>query len=131
MKKNLLALVLCVVMAGVMVTGCGGDSLPSASEVTFSAEPEYVPNTDYDKFTVIEFTIEDANATFPVTVSSSKDDSEMELHFNFFGDEQLVIVKKSGDTFEVLSDMTGFMTKDSPIICQKAIDENNWAATGK
>lgn len=135
MKKKVLAMVLCVAMTVGMITGCGAKkeeaSAPPASEVTFSADPEYDPNPDYDKYTVYEYTIEAANATFPVTLSSSNDESKMEIHCNFYGDEQLVTVEKSGDTFKVLTDKTGFMKTDAPLICQKGIDEKNWAAIEK
>lgn len=135
MKKKVLVMVLCLAMAVGMMTGCGAKkaetSAPPASEVTFDAQPEYDPNSEYDKYTVFEYTIVDANATFPVTVSASEDESKMELHFNFYGDEQLVTAEKDGDTFKIVTDKTGFMEKDGPLICQKCVENNNWAAIEK
>ena len=140
MKKRVLAMVLCVTMAAAMMAGCGssGDksaktetqetALPSADEVTFDAEPEFDPNADYDKYTVFEYTIEDAGATFAVTVSATTDDSKMEGHCNFYGDEQLFEVEKDGDAYKVTTDKTGFMQTDGPLIAQMAVDNNNWAA---
>lgn len=135
MKKKIAAMVLCVAMAATALTACGSSSsttsAPPASEVTFTAEPEYEPNTDYDKYTVFEYTIESAGATFAVTLSSTEDESKMEIHCNFYGDEQLVVAEKDGDTFTVVSDKTGFMETDTPAICQMGIDNNNWAAIEK
>lgn len=136
MKKKVLAMVLCAVMTVATVTGCGAKkeevaSVPPASEVTFDATPEYEPNSEYDKYTVFEYTIEDANATFAVTLSSTNDESKMEIHCNFFGDEQLVVAEKDGDTYKVVSDKTGFMKTDTPMICQKGIEGKNWAAIEK
>ena len=134
MRKKLLAAIVCVVMAGAMIAGCGSSkdsaaaSLPSAEEVTFEVEPEYDPNGDYDKFTVFEYTIESAGATFPVTLSATSAEDKFEIHCNFYGDEQLVVVEKDGDNFTVKEDKTGFMETDSPMICQKGIDGGNWAA---
>ena len=135
MKKRLLTAIVCVVMAGAMVTGCGSSkdsaetaSAPAAEDVTFEVEPEYDPNGDYDKYTVFEYTIESANATFPVTLSATNAEDKFEIHCNFYGDEQLVVVEKDGDNFTVKEDKTGFMETDAPTICQKGIDGGNWAA---
>lgn len=146
MKKRVLAMLMVAAMSVAMIAGCGkkdtgaaegsaakteATELPSADEVTFDAEPEFDPNPDYDKYTVFEYTIEDAGATFAVTLSAMADDSKMEIHCNFYGDEQLVVAEKDGDTFKVIEDKTGFMETDTPAICQMGIDNDNWAAIAK
>jgi ABC-type glycerol-3-phosphate transport system substrate-binding protein len=137
MKKKLMAVVLCVTIVGAMLVGCGSSSdssssdaatAPAAEDVTFDVEPEYEPNADYDKYTVFEYTIESAGATFPVTLSANNAEDSFEIHCNFYGDEQLVTVEKSGDEFTVTFDKTSFMTGDAPAICQAGIDAANWAA---
>jgi hypothetical protein len=142
MKKKLMAVILCATIVGAMLVGCGSSSdssassgsdsaevtAPAAEDVTFDVEPEYEPNADYDKYTVFEYTIESAGATFPVTLSASNAEDSFEIHCNFYGDEQLVTVEKSGDEFTVTFDKTSFMTGDAPAICQAGIDAANWAA---
>ncbi len=136
MKKKLVTAMVCVMMAGAMMAGCGSSkdagstaqSAPAAEDVTFDVEAEYEPNADYDKYTVFEYTIESAGATFPVTLSATNDESKFEIHCNFYGDEQLVVVEKDGDDFVVKEDKTGFMETDAPTICQTGIDNANWAA---
>lgn len=153
MKKKLVAMALCATMAMGMATGCGSNSKESTEtptaettteattetkeettqtaeateDVKFDVEAEYEPNADYDKYTVFEYTIESAGATFAVTLSSTEDESKMEIHCNFYGDEQLVVAEKDGDTYKVVSDKTGFMETDTPMICQAGIDNNKWA----
>lgn len=135
MKKKLVTAMVCVMMAGAMMAGCGtskdaGSTTQSApaEDVTFDVDAEYEPNADYDKYTVFEYTIESAGATFPVTLSATNDESKFEIHCNFYGDEQLVVVEKDGDDFVVKEDKTGFMETDAPTICQTGIDNANWAA---
>lgn len=141
MKKKIVTIVLCAAMTMVMFTGCGSKAEDSvkedtinteaaapAEEVTFEVKADYEPNAEYDKYTVFEYTIEDAGATFAVTLSATEDNSKMEIHCNFYGDEQLVEAQKDGDTYKVIKDKTGFMEKDTPNICQTGIDNNKWAA---
>lgn len=145
MKKKILAMVVCVAMTAVVFTGCGSKADDStkkdtakteatekteapAEDVTFDVEADYEPNAEYDKYTVFEYTIEDAGATFAVTLSATEDNSKMEIHCDFYGDEQLVEAEKDGDTYKVLKDKTGFMEKDTPAICQTGIDNDKWAA---
>lgn len=142
MKKKLVAMVACVAMTAMVFAGCGSktdnaatgtkdaaatEEATPAEEVKFDVEPEFEPNADYDKYTVFEYTIEDAGATFAVTLSSTEDESKMEIHCNFYGDEQLVTAEKDGDTYKVIEDKTGFMETDTPMICQTGVDNNKWA----
>lgn len=146
MKKKVFALLLAVGMIASMTVGCGGTEEGSATQdttaestdeaedeapaeaVEFDVEGEYDPNPDYDKYTLFEYTIEDAGATFVVTLSAKEDESQFEIHCNFYGDEQLVVVEHEGDEFKVVEDKTGFMETDSPMICQTGMDQNKWAA---
>lgn len=151
MKTKIIAVLACTVIAASMFTACGSSSSSSdtssaaessttetateesseaATEVTFDVDPEFDPNSDYDKYTVFEYTIEDAGATFPVTLSANEDETKFEIHCNFYGDEQLVTVEKEGDEYVVKSDKTGFMETDSPAICQAGVDNANWATIG-
>lgn len=148
MKKSILAVLLTAVMVSGIVAGCGGaDSsaaaASSAAEAASSAveeaaeaaeavtpdfgdlEGEYDPEAGYDEYTLTEYTIEDAGATFVATVSRKADKSAYYVHCNFYGDEQAV--ELDGD-LNVLSDKTGFMETDSPLIVQQAESENNWYA---
>ena len=84
---------------------------------------DFDPNPDYDEYTLVEYTIEDANATFVATVSRKSDKSQYEIHCNFYGDEQLVVVKDG----EVTEDKTGFMKTDSPMIVDAAEEQGVWA----
>ncbi len=100
----------------------------TAAEADFGdLEAEYEPNADYDKYTLVDYTIEDIDAQFIATVSAKEDGSEYEVHCNFYGDEQVAVVDGDGN---VISDKTGFMETDAPIIVQNAIDADNWATIG-
>jgi hypothetical protein len=100
----------------------------AAEDVTFDVEPEYEPTADgYDKYTVFQYYIESASADIIVTMSATSAEDAFELHFNFYGDEQVVDVTKSGDEYEVTFDKTGFISGDAPDICQAGIDAANWA----
>ncbi|MCI8834959.1 MAG: hypothetical protein HFH24_06235 [Ruminococcus sp.] len=153
MKKKMMALLLAAGLAATMIVGCGGgddskstddaaktedtadageeagdeDAAP-AEDVEFELEGEYDPNSDYDKYTLTEYTIESAGATFVATVSAMEDGSKYEIHCNFYGDEQLVEVEADGDNYKVVADKTGFMETDSPLIIEQALEEDNWAA---
>lgn len=101
----------------------------AGGKVEFDAEPEFEPNKDYDKYTVVKYTIEDLNTDIIATVSAKADDSEFEILCNFFGDDQQAIVSYDGKEFKVTKDKTGFMEGDSPKILEKALEQNKWANT--
>ena len=144
MKKKIVALLMAAAMVSVAFTGCGGgdeggsdaaateesggDAAASdlPTELTTDLVGEYDPNPDYYKYTLTEYTIEAAGATFVATVSANEDDTEFEIHCNFYGDEQLVEVEKNGDEYTIVSDKTGFMETDSPGIIEQALGEE-WA----
>lgn len=96
------------------------------TEDKLPAKPEFEPNKDYDKYTVVEYTIEDIQADLVCTVSAKEDNSEFYLECNFYGDDQMVKATYDGKEFKVEEDKTGFMGGDAPAILQKAIEQDLW-----
>jgi hypothetical protein len=88
-------------------------------------DAEYDPNTSYDKYTVIDYYIEDADATVRATVSAKADDSEYYLEYSFYGDDQLVICDHDGNVSE---DKTGFMAGTTPDMIQYIQANAVWSA---
>lgn len=153
MKKRLLTALMATVMTVGLLAGCGGSSSnESASSETTEATAEadsgeteeatadasafddlkatygddvFEPNSDYDEYTIIEYTIEDAGATFAATVSKKSDGSEYYINCMFYGDEQQVIVDGDGN---VTFDKTSFMQTDGPLIVDAAEAEGTWVA---
>lgn len=145
MKKKVLAMLMVVTMVGVLFTGCGGgddkkadggnaggdtkkEEQQKAEKIDVEKETgltkEYEPNADYDEWTVVEYTIESANATFVATVSRMSDKSKYEVHCTFFGDEQISVLE--GD--KVTEDKSGFMETDTPLIVDAAEEQGIWSA---
>ena len=98
----------------------------AASDGELPAEPVFEPNKDYDKYTVVEYTIEDLQADLVVTVSAKEDDSEFYLECNFYGDDQMTRTTYDGEEFTVEEDKTGFMEGDTAPILEKALEQNIW-----
>ena len=96
------------------------------TEDKLPAKPEFEPNKDYDKYTVVEYTIEDIQADLVCTVSAKEDNSEFYMECNFYGDDQMIKATYDGKEFKVEEDKTGFMGGDTPAILQKAIDQDLW-----
>ena len=71
------------------------------TEDKLPAKPEFEPNKDYDKYTVVEYTIEDIQADLVCTVSAKEDNSEFYLECNFYGDDQMVKATYDGKEFKV------------------------------
>lgn len=95
------------------------------------AEPQFDPNKDYDKYTVVEYTIEDIQADLVCTVSAKEDNSEFYLECNFYGDDQMTKTTYDGKEFKIEEDKTGFMETDTPVILEKALEQNLWVAIEK
>ena len=95
------------------------------------AEPQFDPNKDYDKYTVVEYTIEDIQADLVCTVSAKEDNSEFYLECNFYGDDQMTKTTYDGKEFKIEEDKTGFMATDTPAILEKALEQNLWVAIEK
>ena len=79
---------LAIIMTLAMVLALGAGAF-AATEADLSTEPEFDPNPDYDKWTVVEYTIEDIQADLVCTISAKEDDSEFYLECNFYGDDQM------------------------------------------
>ena len=105
------------------IKGVTEDKLPS--------EPQFEANKDYDKWTVVEYTIEDIQADLVCTVSAKEDNSEFYLECNFYGDDQMTKTTYDGKEYTVEEDKTGFMKGDTPAILDKAIEQNIWVTIEK
>ena len=75
--------------------------IKGVTEDQLPAEPMFEANKDYDKWTVVEYTIEDIQADLVCTVSAKEE-------------------------YTVEEDKTGFMKGDTPAILDKAIEQDLW-----
>ena len=75
----------------------------AATEADLPTEPEFDPNPDYDKWTVVEYTIEDIQADLVCTVSAKEDNSEFYLECNFYGDDQMTRTTFDGTNYPPLT----------------------------
>ena len=96
------------------------------TEADLPTKPEFDPNPDYDKWTVVEYTIEDIQADLVCTVSAKEDNSEFYLETNFYGDDQMTRTTYDGKEYKVEEDKTGFMGGDTPAILDKAQEQDLW-----
>ena len=86
-------------------------------------EEQYQPNPDYDKYAMVDYLVEDIGAQFTATISKKADDAEYEVHCMLDNVEQIVVLDKN---LSIISDKTGNLEYDAPLIVQKAIDEDKW-----
>ena len=100
--------------------------IKGVTEDQLPAEPMFEANKDYDKWTVVEYTIEDIQADLVCTVSAKEDNSEFYLECNFYGDDQMTKTTYDGKEYTVEEDKTGFMKGDTPAILDKAIEQDLW-----
>ena len=100
--------------------------IKGVTEDKLPAEPQFEANKDYDKWTVVEYTIEDIQADLVCTVSAKEDNSEFYLECNFYGDDQMTKTTYDGKEYTVEEDKTGFMKGDTPAILDKAIEQDLW-----
>ena len=105
--------------------------IKGVTEDKLPAEPMFEANKDYDKWTVVEYTIEDIQADLVCTVSAKEDNSEFYLECNFYGDDQMTKTTYDGKEYTVEEDKTGFMKGDTPAILDKAIEQNIWVTIEK
>ena len=136
MKKKVLALVLAAAMASSMATSVSvfaeaATEIKGVTEAELPAEPMFEANKDYDKWTVVEYTIEDIQADLVCTVSAKEDNSEFYLECNFYGDDQMTKTTYDGKEYTVEEDKTGFMKGDTPAILDKALEQNIWVPIEK
>ncbi len=139
MKKNVLAALLIAAMAMAALTGCDSsepkqdDSSSTAPQLEVleqfgdlsASDAEYEPNGSYDKYTVIDYALEDAGMTVRVTASAKADDSEYYLEYAFFGDDQLVVCDNSGN---ISYDKSGFMADTTPGMLKHIQENAVWSA---
>ncbi len=110
----------------------GGDEAEGEKKYTVEdlpTEPEFDPNEDYYKYTVVEYTIEDIQADLVCTISTNEAMDEFYLECNFYGDDQMTrsVVSADSETgYEVLEDKTGFMAIDTPAILDIAKEQDIW-----
>ena len=105
--------------------------IKGVTEDKLPAEPMFEANKDYDKWTVVEYTIEDIQADLVCTVSTNKDHTEFYLECNFYGDDQMTKTTYDGKEYKVEEDKTGFMKGDTPAILDKALEQNIWVTIEK
>ena len=149
-RNKAIILLMAAALGGAVLTGCNAqgqnDALPEEPVQAVTAEEdgtaggtaaagtaagtaeEYAPNREYDKYALVDYTIEDIMAQFTATVSAKEDGSEYELHCMVEGAEQLLVL--DGD-LNIVSDQTGDIANDAPAIVQKAIDEDKWTVIEK
>ena len=125
MKKLIALLLAAIMMVGVLSVAYadGLEVLTEFGDLTIDAA-EYDPNPDYDKWTVIEYYIENADATVIITCSAKADDSEFNMEYSFYGDDQQVVCDAEGN---VSFDKTGFMANDTPDMVSYIIENAVWA----
>ena len=88
----------------------------------------YDPDEQYYKYVLVDYSIDDIGAEFTATVSAKEDNSEYEVHCMLENVEQVVVL--DGD-LKILSDLTGDMEYDAPLIVQKAIEQDDWQTIDK
>ena len=138
MKKRLLSVLMAGVMSAALLTGCGSGSSTQEAETAVEAvsvdtsvldalrekygSDVFEADASYDEYTIVEYTIESAGATFAATVSRKSDKSEYQVHCMFYGDEQVSVWNGK----EVTEDKTGFMATDTPLIVEAAEAQGIW-----
>lgn len=140
MKKRLLSVLMAGVMSAALLTGCGSGSTSQEAETAVEAvsvdtsvldalrekygSDVFEADASYDEYTIVEYTIESAGATFAATVSRKSDKSEYQVHCMFYGDEQVSVWNGK----EVTEDKTGFMETDTPLIVEAAEAQGIWVS---
>ena len=129
MKKLIALLLAAIMMVGVLSVAYADEYADELEVLTEFGDltiddAEYDPNPDYDKWTVIEYYIENADATVIITCSAKADDSEFNMEFSFYGDDQQVVCDADGN---ISFDKTGFMANDTPDMVAYIIENAVWA----
>ena len=130
MKKLIALLLAAIMMVGVLSVAYADEHADELEVLTEFGDltiddAEYDPNPDYDKWTVIEYYIENADATVIITCSAKADDSEFNMEFSFYGDDQQVVCDAEGN---ISFDKTGFMANDTPDMIAYIIENAVWSA---
>ena len=109
MKKILALILAALVLLGTLSVAFAEElPVPVFGDLT-ADDAEYDPDPAYEKYTVLEYYIENADATVVVTCSAKLDNSEFSMEYSFYGDDQKVVCNAAG---EVSYDKTGFMGGD-------------------
>ena len=134
MKKTF-AMILAILMA---LSMCTAFALEANEPITTEEEFEeledmidYVPNEDYDKYTVVYFFLEDISADMYTMISAKEDDSEFYIEVFWFGVDDLAVATYDGENFEVTTDQSGFMTSLVPDIMALAFEQDMWKPIGE
>jgi hypothetical protein len=132
MKKNFatkilgFALVLTLLVAAIGMIVVAEETLPVLTQfgdLTID-DAQFAPNPDYDKFTVLDIYIENADANVLATVSAKMDESEYYVQFKFYGDDQTLITDGEGvATFDEM----GFLSGDSVDIINVVKENAIWS----
>ena len=130
MKKLIALLLAAIMMVGVLSVAYADEYADELEVLTEFGDltiddAEYDPNPDYDKWTVIEYYIENADATVIITCSAKADDSEFNMEYSFYGDDQQVVCDAEGN---ISFDKTGFMANDTPDMIAYIIENAVWSA---
>ena len=147
-------LVMTLVLVSMLAAGCGGSkpadtgagqqteqetvtdaaapaaATETAAETAAGADPVpliFDPTPGYDKYALVDYMVEDIGAEFTATVSAKEDGSEYEVHCNLDGVEQIVVLDKD---HKIVSDKTGNMSYDAPLVVEKAVKEDAWEKIG-
>ena len=128
-----------MVLAMLMVLSMGAAfaleaNTPVASEEEFAELEElidYLPNEDYDKYTVVYFFLEDISADMYTMISAKEDDSEFYMEVFWFGVDDLAVATYDGENFDVTTDQSGFMTDLVPNIMALAFEQDMWKPIGE
>ena len=96
------------------------------TEADLPTEPEFDPNEDYYKYTVVEYTIEDIQADLVCTISTNEAKDEFYLECNFYGDDQMTLTTLENGEYVNHADKTGFMAGDTPAILDIALEQDIW-----
>ena len=100
----------------------------SAAAAPAILKEQYQPNPDYDKYAMVDYLVEDIGAEFTATVSKKADDSAYEVHCMLDNEEQIIVLDKD---LAIISNKTGNLEYDAPLIVKKANDEDKWMDISK
>lgn len=100
----------------------------SAATAPAILKEQYQPNPDYDKYAMVDYLVEDIGAEFTATVSKKADDSAYEVHCMLDNEEQIIVLDKD---LAIISNKTGNLEYDAPLIVKKANDEDKWMDISK
>ena len=153
MNRKAVSILLAAGMTVMAMTGCGSSQqAPAKTEVaavtdTESKEEtkaeapaeaklvdigaEYSVSTEYDEYALVDYHYDETDEDVTWVVSRKADGSAYDVHFTFFGDEQVCDFTVDGDTPTVTFDKSGFITKDIDKMWEVLKAVNDWTAIEK